>query len=78
MIKMPDEMDMNEIFEIHKAADATDAKLNTFVFDTAEVGKKIQRICPNMYGSIRFNLKPGREDVNINIEYSKILTDPNK
>ena len=43
-----------------------------------EVGKKIQRICPNMYGSIRFNLKPGREDVNINIEESKVLTDPNK
>lgn len=43
-----------------------------------EVGKKIQRICPDMYGSLRFNLKPGREDVNLNIEESKILTSKNK
>lgn len=42
-----------------------------------EVGKEIQRICPQMYGSIRFNLKPGRESVNINFEESKILTDKN-
>ena len=44
------------------------------------IGKKIQEICPDMYGSIKFNLRPGRESVNVNfvIEESKILTDPNK
>ena len=42
------------------------------------IGKKIQEICPDMYGSIRFNLKPGREAVNVNFEESKILTNTNK
>lgn len=43
-----------------------------------DIGKRIQEICPDMHGSIRFNLKPGRDVVNINIEESKILTKPNK
>ena len=44
------------------------------------IGKQIQEICPNMYGSIKFNLKPGRDSVNVNfvIEESKILTNSNK
>lgn len=42
------------------------------------IGKEIQRICPDMYGSIRFNLKPGREAVSLNIEESKMLEDSNK
>ena len=42
------------------------------------IGKQIQEICPDMHGSIRFNLKPGRDAVNLNIEESKILQDPNK
>lgn len=42
------------------------------------VGKQIQEICPDMHGSIRFNLKPGRDTVNINIEESKILSGVNK
>ena len=41
------------------------------------IGKKIQEVCPDMYGSIRFNLKPGREDVNVNFEESKILKTSN-
>jgi hypothetical protein len=43
-----------------------------------EIGKQLQKALPEMYGSIRFNLKPGRNDVNINIEESKILKNPNK
>lgn len=51
------------------------------------IGKKIQEICPKIYTSIKFNLKPGRTDVNINLEIddgkveineSKILTETNK
>ncbi len=42
------------------------------------IGEKIKEICPEMWGSIRFNLEPGRKLVKINIEESKILTDPNK
>ncbi len=38
------------------------------------IGKQIQKICPDTYGSVRFNLKPGRDSVNINFEESKILT----
>jgi hypothetical protein len=52
-----------------------------------KIGKKIQGVCPDMYSSIRFNLKPGRKDVNVNlvvedddlkVEESKILKDSNK
>ena len=45
-----------------------------------DIGKQIQKICPEMYGSIKFNLRPGRDSVNVNfvIEESKILTNPNK
>lgn len=43
----------------------------------AEIGKKIYRIFPNMFGNIffRFNLKPGRKDVNMNygFEGSEII-----
>ncbi len=51
------------------------------------IGKQIQEICPDFYGGIRFNLKPGRDSVNVNLGYeddilkideSKILTNPNK
>lgn len=42
------------------------------------IGKQIQAVCPDMHGSIRFNLKPGRDSININIEESKILTHSNK
>ncbi len=38
------------------------------------IGKQIQKICPEMHGNIRFNLKPGRDSVNINFEESRILT----
>ncbi len=37
------------------------------------IGKQIQEICPNMYGSIRFNLKPARKNTNINVEQSFVL-----
>jgi hypothetical protein len=42
------------------------------------IGKQIQEICPETYGSIRFNLKPGRDSVNVNFEESKILTQKTK
>ena len=44
------------------------------------IGKQIQEICPNMYGSVKFNLRPGRQSVNINlvVEESKILNSPKK
>lgn len=38
-----------------------------------DIGKGIQKVCPEMYGSIRFNLKPTRKDTNINVEQSFIL-----
>lgn len=43
------------------------------------IGKQIQKICPDMYGSVKFNLKPGRQSVNVNlvVEESKILTNTN-
>lgn len=44
------------------------------------VGEQIQEIFPDMYGKVyfRFNLKPGRKDVNMNygIEESKIIPRP--
>ena len=44
----------------------------------AEIGGQIQRIFPDMYGNVffKFNLKPGRKDVNMNygVEMSKILS----
>ena len=39
-----------------------------------DIGKQIHEIFPEVHGSIRFNLKPGREPVNINFEESKFLT----
>ncbi len=43
----------------------------------AEIGKQIADLFPDMYGKVyfQFNLKPGREDVNMNygVEMSKIL-----
>ena len=49
------------------------------------IGKQIQEICPDMYGSVKFNLHPDRESVNVNfmnvnfvIEESKILNNPDK
>jgi len=36
--------------------------------EVIKIGQKLQEIFPKMYGSIRFNLKPGREVVNINRE----------
>jgi hypothetical protein len=32
----------------------------------AEIGEQIKGLFPNMYGSIRFNLAPGRKEVNVN------------
>ncbi len=49
-----------------------------------EVGKKICRIFPNMFGNVffRFNLRPGRKDINVNVglDESYIIKDedPNK
>jgi hypothetical protein len=37
------------------------------------IGRQIQKICPDMYGSIRFNLKPARRNTNINVEQSFVL-----
>lgn len=37
------------------------------------IGRQIQEICPQMYGSIRFNLQPARKNTNINVEQSFIL-----
>lgn len=46
----------------------------------AEIGKQIQDIFPDMYGKVyfRFNLIPGRKDVNMNygVEESKIIPRP--
>lgn len=43
----------------------------------AEIGRQIADLFPDMYGKVyfQFNLKPGREDVNMNygVEMSKIL-----
>ncbi len=42
-----------------------------------EIGKRIYRVFPNMFGNIffRFNLRPGRKGVNMNYGFdnSKIL-----
>lgn len=37
------------------------------------IGKQVQAVCPDMHGSIRFNLKPARKTANINVEQSFIL-----
>ena len=37
----------------------------------AEIGRQIQNLLPEMFGSVRFNLKPGRDYVNINLEQGK-------
>ena len=46
----------------------------------AEIGCQIQKIFPDMYGKVffRFNLIPGRKDVNFNygMEESKIIPRP--
>lgn len=47
------------------------------------MGKQLQDLLPDMYGSVKFNLKPGRESVNVNfqtivVEESKILTNRSK
>ena len=47
------------------------------------IGKQIQEMFPDMYGSVKFNLQPNRESVNMNfqtivVEESKILNNPNK
>lgn len=43
----------------------------------AEIGKQIAALLPEMYGKVyfQFNLRPGREGVNMNygVEMSKIL-----
>ncbi|KKL46262.1 hypothetical protein LCGC14_2347350 [marine sediment metagenome] len=47
----------------------------------ADIGKQITDLFPDMYGKVyfSFNLKPGRETVNMNygVEMSKILN-PNR
>jgi len=42
-----------------------------------KVGQELKETFKDYYGSIRFNLKPDRDNVNINIEQSLILK-PNK
>ena len=46
----------------------------------AEIGEQIQKLFPDMYGKVffRFNLIPGRKDVNFNygVEESKIIPRP--
>ena len=46
----------------------------------AEIGEQIFKIFPKMYGKVffRFNLIPGRKDVNFNygVEESKIIPRP--
>ena len=37
----------------------------------AEIGRQIQKLLPDMFGSVRFNLRPGRDYVNINFEQGK-------
>lgn len=43
-----------------------------------EIGKMLQTLLPDFYGSIKFNLQPPREDVFINVEESKILKNGSK
>ena len=33
----------------------------------AEIGKQVRDLFPDMYGSVRFNLKPGRKESNVNV-----------
>lgn len=46
----------------------------------AEIGIQLQELFPNMYGNVffRYNLIPGRKDVNMNygFERSKIIPRP--
>ncbi len=46
----------------------------------AEIGVQIQKLFPGMYGKVffKFNLIPGRKDVNFNygVEESKIIPRP--
>lgn len=46
----------------------------------AEIGEQVQKLFPKMYGNVyfRFNLIPGRQDVNMNygVEMSKIIPRP--
>lgn len=48
--------------------------------ELAKIGEQIQKIFPDMYGKVyfRFNLIPGRKDVNMNygVEESKIIPRP--
>ena len=34
------------------------------------ISKRVREICPDMYGSIKFNLNPTRDYSNINIDQS--------
>lgn len=46
----------------------------------AEIGEQLQKMFPDMYGNVyfRYNLIPGRKDVNMNygVEESKIIPRP--
>ncbi len=33
----------------------------------AELSRKVREMFPDMYGSIRFNLKPDRKETNVNV-----------
>jgi hypothetical protein len=35
--------------------------------EVKKIGKQLQDIFPDMFGNIRFNLAPGRKEVNANI-----------
>lgn len=35
--------------------------------ELAKIGVKVREIFPDMYGSVRFNLKPGRKESNVNV-----------
>lgn len=32
-----------------------------------DIGRQVRELFPDMYGSVRFNLKPGRKESNVNI-----------
>lgn len=33
----------------------------------SDIGKEVRELFPDMYGSVRFNLKPNRKETNVNI-----------
>ena len=48
----------------------TDEEKDEVLFET---GEKLKKVYPKHQGFIKFNLKPGRPDVNVNVLESKLL-----